>query len=55
MTLPTEAVTLAGSGLTFINTYDATVTAAYRTAVITAENVLQAHFTNQLTVSVDFS
>ncbi|HEX3367070.1 NF038122 family metalloprotease [Phenylobacterium sp.] len=55
MTLPTEAVTLAGSGLTFINSYDASVTDAYRSAVITAENFLQGHFTNQLTVSVDFS
>jgi Ca2+-binding RTX toxin-like protein len=55
MTLPTEAVTEAGSGLVFINSYDSTVTDAYRTAVITAENFLQSHFTNALTVSVDFS
>jgi Ca2+-binding RTX toxin-like protein len=55
MTLPTEAVTEAGSGLVFINSYDDSVTAAYRTAVITAENFLQSHFTNALTVSVDFS
>ena len=55
MTLPTEAVTLAGSGLTFINSYDATVTPAYRTAIIAAENFLQEHFTNQLTASIDFS
>jgi Ca2+-binding RTX toxin-like protein len=55
MTLPTEAVTLAGSGLTFINDYDDTVTAAYRSAIITAENFLQQHFTNQVTLNVDFS
>jgi Ca2+-binding RTX toxin-like protein len=55
MTLPTEAVTEAGSGLVFINSYDPTVTDAYRSAVITAENFLQSHFTNALTVSVDFS
>src|ERR1700761_7006936 len=54
MTLPTEAVTEAGSGLTFINDYGDGVTDAYRTAIITAENFLQSHFTNQLTVSVDF-
>jgi Ca2+-binding RTX toxin-like protein len=54
MTLPTEAVTLAGSGLVFINDYKATVGDAYRSAIITAENALQSHFTNQLTVSVDF-
>src|SRR5437870_5319319 len=29
-----EAVTLAGSGLTFINTYDASVGSAYRTAIL---------------------
>ncbi|MBS0361860.1 MAG: NF038122 family metalloprotease, partial [Proteobacteria bacterium] len=55
MTLPTEAVTLAGSGLTFINDYDSTVTAAYRTAIIAAENLLQAQFTNQITLNVNFS
>jgi Ca2+-binding RTX toxin-like protein len=54
MTLPTEAVTEAGSGLTFINDYSASVTPAYRAAIISAENFLQSHFTNQLTVSVDF-
>jgi Ca2+-binding RTX toxin-like protein len=54
MTLPTEAVTLAGSGLVFINKYDPSVSDAYRGAVITAENFLQSHFTNPVTVSVDF-
>ena len=54
MTLPAEAVTVAGSGLTFINEYGANVSDAYRGAIITAENFLQSHFTNQLTVSVDF-
>ena len=55
MTLPTEAVTLAGSGLVFINQYDASVSEAYRSAIITAENVLQSHFTNPVTASVDFT
>ncbi|THD55839.1 NF038122 family metalloprotease [Phenylobacterium sp.] len=55
MTLPTDAVTLAGSGLVFINSYDPNVSAAYEAAVVTAENFLQSHFTNALTVSVDFS
>ena len=54
MTLPTEAVTLAGSGLTFINSYEPDVTPAYREAAIQAENFLQSQFTNQLTISVDF-
>src|SRR5438445_4398935 len=54
MTLPTEAVTLAGSGLVFVNSYGANVSDAYRRAVITAENFLQSHFTNQVTVGVKF-
>ena len=54
MTLATEAVTLAGSGLVFINSYDSSVSDAYRSAVLTAENFLQSHFTNPTTVSVEF-
>jgi Ca2+-binding RTX toxin-like protein len=54
MTLPVEAVTLAGSGLVFINDYDSDVSAAYRGAILTAENFLQSHFTNALTVSMEF-
>src|SRR5512143_85709 len=54
MTLPTEAVTLAGSGLVFVNYYSDTVSDAYRSAIITAENFLQSHFTNQVTVGVQF-
>jgi Ca2+-binding RTX toxin-like protein len=54
MSLPTEAVTLAGSGLVFINSYSASVTDAYRSAVLSAENFLQSHFTNSVTVSVNF-
>ena len=54
MTLATESVTLAGSGLTFINYYGSGVTDAYRSAVITAENYLQSHFTNATTVGMDF-
>jgi|GEM_PF-3322998 len=54
MTLPTETVTLAGSGLVFINSYTSAVTDAYRSSVISAENFLQSHFTNQVTVSADF-
>src|SRR5471032_1964836 len=54
MTLSTEAVTLAGSGLVFINDYDATVSDAYRGAILSAENFLQSHFTNSLTVNMTF-
>ncbi|HEV7384919.1 MAG TPA: NF038122 family metalloprotease, partial [Phenylobacterium sp.] len=55
MTLPTEAVTLAGSGLVFVNSYSANVSDAYRGAVLTAENFLQSHFTNPITVDVHFN
>ena len=54
MSLPTESVTSAGSGLVFINYYDSNVTDAYRNAIISAENILQSHFTDQLTVNVTF-
>jgi Ca2+-binding RTX toxin-like protein len=54
MTLATESVTLAGSGLVFINYYGSGVTDAYRSAVITAENYFQSHFTNPVTVGMDF-
>ncbi|MGZ3378196.1 MAG: NF038122 family metalloprotease [Phenylobacterium sp.] len=54
MPVSSETVTLAGSGLVFNNTYDAGVTDAYRAAVITAENFLQTHFVNQVTVGVTF-
>jgi Ca2+-binding RTX toxin-like protein len=55
MTFPTESVTQAGSGLTFINSYDATVSDAYRSAILTAEHFLQSHFTNQVTISASFT
>jgi hypothetical protein len=54
MPLDPESVTLPGSGLVFVNYYEDSVTAAYRTAVIAAENELQSHFTNALTISADF-
>jgi hypothetical protein len=49
-----ETVTLAGSGLVFENTYAAGVSADYRAAVIEAENLLQSHFTNAVTVRMNF-
>ncbi len=54
MTLASEAVTAAGSGLVFINSYSSTVTAEFRSAVLAAESYLQSHFTNAVTVSVNF-
>ena len=54
MSFASESVTQAGSGLVFINAYDANVTAAYRNAVITAEHQLQSLVTNPVTISVTF-
>src|ERR1700757_3696843 len=55
MTLGAESVSLAGSGLVFVNNYDASVTPDFRSAIIAAENELQRDFTNQVTVNLDFS
>ena len=55
MTFAPETVTLNGSGLVFANTYDSTVTAAYRSAILAAENYFQTHFTNAVTLQVSFS
>ncbi len=54
MPLSSESVTLAGSALVFNNTYGAGVTPAFRGAIITAENFLQAHFVNPVTVGMTF-
>jgi Ca2+-binding RTX toxin-like protein len=55
MAFASESVTVAGSGLVFVNSYDATVSTAYRSAVVTAENYLQSHFTNSVTINASFS
>ncbi len=54
MALPSETVTYPGSGLVFVNSYSDTVSAAYRGAVITAENQLQAHFVDSFTFNISF-
>jgi hypothetical protein len=54
MNLDAEMVTQAGSGLVFSNTYGPGVSQAYRVAIVTAENELQAHFTNSVTVAMHF-
>ncbi len=54
MSLPTESVTLAGSGLVFQNYYGAGVTEAFRAAILNAEHDLQSHFTNAVNVVMSF-
>jgi hypothetical protein len=50
-----ETVTFPGSGLAFVNTYDPSVTADYRSAIIAAEHALQSHITNAVTINEHFS
>jgi hypothetical protein len=54
MPIAAESVTLPGSSLVFENTYGIGVTDAYRGAIIAAENAFQSHFTNAVTVSMNF-
>ena len=54
MTLPSESVTLAGSGLVFVNGYGAGVDAVFRSEAIAAENFFQSQFTNPVTINVTF-
>lgn len=55
MALASESVSEAGSGLVFVNSYDASVNDSYRNAILTAEHELQSDFTNAVTVNVAFS
>jgi Ca2+-binding RTX toxin-like protein len=54
MSFASETVSFAGGGIVFNNSYDAGVTASVRSAIITAENYLQAHFTDRATVNITF-
>ncbi len=54
MPISPETVTLAGSGIVFNNSYDAGVTDQVRGAIISAENYLQAHFTDHVVLNVAF-
>jgi hypothetical protein len=49
-----ETITHAGSGLGFVNTYGAGVSATFRTEIIAAENYFQSHFTNACTINCSF-
>ncbi len=49
-----ETISLAGSGLVFVNTYGSNVSAAYHTAIVAAENYFQSHFTNSVTLNMSF-
>jgi hypothetical protein len=51
----TVKVTTEGSGLVFVNNYDATCTAAYENCIVAAEKTLESLFTNSVTVNVAFT
>src|SRR3954468_10559129 len=49
-----ETVTVSGSGLVFHNSYGSNVNPTFRTTIIAAENFLQTHFTDAVTITVSF-
>jgi Ca2+-binding RTX toxin-like protein len=55
MTVPNETITFAGSGIVFNNSYDSGVTPQVRDAIVAAENYLQAHFTDTVTLNAVFT
>jgi hypothetical protein len=54
MPIASETVTLSGSGLVFNNTYGSGVNATFHTTILAAENFLQSHFANAVTLNVSF-
>jgi hypothetical protein len=54
MPIAPETVTLSGSGLVFNNSYGANVSATFRTTIVAAENYFQSHFTNAVTLNINF-
>jgi hypothetical protein len=54
MPIAPETVTLSGSGLVFNNTYGSNVNATFRTTIVAAENYFQGHFTNAVTLTINF-
>jgi len=54
MPFASETVTLGGSGMVFNNNYGSGVNATFRTTIVAAENFLQSHFSNAVTLSVSF-
>ena len=52
--MTTDTVTHGGSGLTFVNTYSASITPALHNAIVAAETYLEGHFTNSVTLNLSF-
>lgn len=51
----TETISLTGSGVVFVNSYGANVSATFRNEIVAAENYFQTHFTNTATINVSFN
>ncbi len=54
MAFPQETVSIVGSGLTFINTYNAGVGDAYHEAILYAERLLENYITDPITIRANF-
>jgi FG-GAP-like repeat len=51
----TSVISSSGSGIVFDNTFDTTVTAAYESAAVAAERLIESEWTNSVTIVVDFT
>ena len=51
----TETVTFAGSGIVFNDTFDASVSEAYKSCVLSAEQAIATEWTNSVTINEEFS
>ena len=51
----TETVTFAGSGIVFNNTFDASVTQAYKNCIVSAEQNIASEWTNSVTINEEFT
>lgn len=50
----TQTVTFQGSGIVFDNTYTGTVSAAYQSCILSAEQQIASLWTNPITINVEF-
>ena len=51
----TETVTFAGSGIVFNDTFDASVSQAYKNCILSAEQTIATEWTNSVTINEEFS
>jgi hypothetical protein len=51
----TETVSFAGSGIVFNDTFDTSVTQAYKSCILSAEQAIASEWTNSVTINEEFS